>query len=218
MFTRSGGSGVFIIDSISAPDPDRPRSIVFELLYDLEKAASSFSRIISLYVDPNETNPPDLVDEAIGVTWASVVHDGKPNSANRVYPAEWRGSRLGHNLIADMYYGMVPVHCPLSSTSMPVNREFIVEGRLIIKCDLNLPFRWAFRFPTHARWEKTPLPRKGQELDLVSKVVNRRADGVYVLEPFNVVFTASTAPSRTGLFTTRNSLLSFLLSWNGATI
>ncbi|ODN99249.1 hypothetical protein I350_07408 [Cryptococcus amylolentus CBS 6273] len=203
MFTRSGGSGVFIIDSISAPDPDRPRSIVFELLYDLEKAASSFSRIISLYVDPNETNPPDLVDEAIGVTWASVVHDGKPNSANRVYPAEWRGSRLGHNLIADTYY---------------VNREFIVEGRLIIKCDLNLPFRWAFRFPTHARWEKTPLPRKGQELDLVSKVVNRHADGVYVLEPFNVVFTASTAPSRTGLFTTRNSLLSFLLSWNGATI
>ncbi|ODN73304.1 hypothetical protein L202_07851 [Cryptococcus amylolentus CBS 6039] len=60
-----------------------------------------------------------------------------------------------------------------------------------------LPFRWAFRFPTHARWEKTPLPRKGQELDLVGKVVDRREDGVFVLEPFNVVFTTRSAPNRT---------------------
>ncbi|ODN78855.1 hypothetical protein L202_04396 [Cryptococcus amylolentus CBS 6039] len=102
--------------------------------------------------------------------------------------------------VSDGYYGMVPIHRPLvvnvhgTVESEPVNREFVVGGRLIIKRNLTLPFRWAFRLPTHAQWEKIPLPRKGQELDLVGKFVDRREGGVFVLEPFSVVFTARAAP------------------------
>ncbi|ODN74153.1 hypothetical protein L202_07604 [Cryptococcus amylolentus CBS 6039] len=47
--------------------------------------------------------------------------------------------------------------------SLQVNCNVPFSGRLIIvlKRDLTLPFQWAFRLPTHARWEKIPLPGKG---------------------------------------------------------
>ncbi|ODO04612.1 hypothetical protein I350_05218 [Cryptococcus amylolentus CBS 6273] len=124
---------------MTVPNENRPRSMVFEASYDFESAANLFPVVISLYVDPNETNPPYSVDEAIGATWASIVHDDKQESPIRVYPVEMERFTSWAQPGSDAYYGMVPTHRPLMISvhdmveSEPVNREFVVEGRLI-KC------------------------------------------------------------------------------------
>ncbi|ODN90253.1 hypothetical protein L198_06271 [Cryptococcus wingfieldii CBS 7118] len=122
--------------------------------------------------------PPYSVDEAIGATWTSIVHDGKQESPIHVYQGEmerftsWAQPGSVRRVLRYDSDPPSPRDQPPSVhgtvESEPVNREFVVEGRLI-KCFIS---RLENPLPSLCASLSTPPP------SIVCSVPVRRCYGV----------------------------------------